>query len=105
MRNESFTCLFCGTQVSEHPNGSARNHCPICLCSLHVDDITPGDRASSCGGLMQPMVFEERKGKGMVIVHQCRTCKKRMANKLAPDDIYLPILKKLSEIQARELLD
>lgn len=54
---------------------------------------------------MKPVGFEERKGKGMVIVHQCQKCKKRMVNKLAPDDEYLPILKKLSEIQARELLD
>lgn len=105
MRNESFVCRACGNEVSIHPNGSARNHCTVCLCSLHIDDILPGDRLSKCEGLMIPIGFEERKSKGLVVVHQCQKCKKRMVNKLAPDDEYLPILKKLSEIQARELLD
>jgi hypothetical protein len=41
----------------------------------------------------------------MVVVHQCQKCKKRMVNKLAPDDKYLDIVRKLSEIQARELLE
>ncbi|WDF05905.1 RNHCP domain-containing protein [Shouchella hunanensis] len=34
-------------------NGSYRNHCPFCLYSKH-QDIIPGDRASTCGGLMEP---------------------------------------------------
>lgn len=105
MRNESFVCRACSAEVSEHPNGSARNHCPKCLVSLHVDGEMPGDRSSTCDGIMKPIGFEERKGKGMVVVHQCRECKKRMVNKLAPDDEYLPVVRALAEIQARELLD
>ncbi len=65
----------------------------------------PGDRASDCGGLMKPIGFEERKGKGMVVVHQCQKCRKRIVNKLAPDDDYLPVVRALGEIQARELLE
>lgn len=105
MRNESFVCQVCGAEVSEHPNGSARNHCPACLASLHVDGDMPGDRASSCVGIMKPIGFEERKGKGMVVVHQCQKCKKRIVNKLAPDDEYLPVVRTISDIQARELLE
>ncbi|MDQ5968548.1 MAG: hypothetical protein QG561_147 [Patescibacteria group bacterium] len=48
MRNETFTCVHCGIQVSQHPTGSARNHCPVCLYSLHVDESVPGDRLSDC---------------------------------------------------------
>ncbi|WP_420871372.1 RNHCP domain-containing protein [Lysinibacillus xylanilyticus] len=35
-------------------NGSFRNHCPKCLFSKHVDTV-PGDRASTCKGLMRPI--------------------------------------------------
>lgn len=48
MRNESFACQNCGMGVTIHPTGSARNHCPACLYSLHVDDVIPGDRLSAC---------------------------------------------------------
>lgn len=105
MRNESFICQACGAEVSEHPNGSARNHCPKCLVSLHVDGDLPGDRASTCHGKMNPTGFEERKGKGMVVVHECQKCRKKIVNKLAPDDEYLPVMQRLGEIQARELLE
>ena len=45
---EDFVCTVCGQQVEG--NGYT-NHCPKCLSSLHVD-INPGDRASSCYGVM-----------------------------------------------------
>lgn len=41
MYNESFECEYCQEIVLIHPEGSARNHCPFCLCSKHVDDIHP----------------------------------------------------------------
>lgn len=50
--SEVFTCKNCGRVVVPEGAGSThRNHCPNCLCSLHVDE-EPGDRASACGGLM-----------------------------------------------------
>jgi hypothetical protein len=63
MRNESFVCQNCGTEVDLHPTGSARNHCPMCLCSLHVDDVSPGDRLSECHGLMKPIGIDHKKNK------------------------------------------
>jgi len=89
MRNESFSCLHCGKKVSPHPAGSARNHCPYCLYSLHVDADSPGDRASDCGGLMAPIAREYRKNKGDMILHRCQTCGKEIPNKIAPDDDFL----------------
>ena len=52
--NSQFLCEQCGRHVLPLSNGSYRNHCPFCLFSKHVD-ILPGDRASDCGGLMEPV--------------------------------------------------
>ena len=52
---ESFVCLVCGKTVVPAGAGSEhRNHCPYCLASLHLD-VTPGDRAADCGGVMEPV--------------------------------------------------
>lgn len=60
--SEVFTCKNCGRVVVPEGAGSThRNHCPNCLCSLHVDE-EPGDRASACGGLMEPVAVWVRKG-------------------------------------------
>ena len=62
---ESFTCKNCGRLVVPAGAGSDhRNHCPNCLCSLHVD-IEPGDRESDCGGIMEPVaVWVRGQGSG-----------------------------------------
>lgn len=58
---DSFTCKQCGRLVVSAGAGSDhRNHCPNCLSSLHVD-IEPGDRASDCGSLMEPVAVWVRK--------------------------------------------
>ena len=44
-----------------HAGSDHRNHCPNCLSSLHVDE-EPGDRASDCGGIMEPVAVWVRKG-------------------------------------------
>ena len=95
-KNDSgFTCKNCGFEVL--PLGySSRNHCPRCLCSLHVD-VNPGDRASECGGIMDPISAEPDAKKGYIIIHKCRKCgairRNRAANeaKVQPDDISLII--------------
>lgn len=63
MKNEDFVCQYCGKQVEKHPTGSARNHCPFCLYSLHLDADFPGDRASDCHGLMRPVGIDFKKNK------------------------------------------
>ncbi len=71
-RNEAFTCANCGLAVP--PAGrTCRNHCPECLYSQHVD-IYPGDRANPCGGLMQPIGYENTNHKGLMIMYRCTTC-------------------------------
>ena len=72
--NAGFTCLHCGADVVPLTNGSYRNHCPVCLYSLHVD-VVPGDRARACGGLMAPVGWAYKPGKaGWQIVHRCLRC-------------------------------
>ena len=71
-RNEAFVCQNCQKNVEPIKfGGSYRNHCPQCLCSLHVDGEVPGDRTNGCLGLMKPRgVFTRRTGE-FVIVHKC----------------------------------
>ena len=80
-RTEDFVCENCGRTIKW--NGYT-NHCPYCLYSKHVD-ITPGDRASDCGGLMKPVAVELRRGE-RIIVHECLKCGYRKPNKAAPED-------------------
>ena len=96
MHNESFECEWCHKLVIFHPEGSARNHCPFCLCSKHVDSTSPGDRASECYGKMSPIGIDYRKNKGYMVKHQCIKCKKNILNKVAPDDHFLDFIRKLN---------
>ncbi len=70
--DNGFICANCGFEVQ--PLGTtSRNHCPRCLCSLHVD-INPGDRACDCGGILAPISAEPDPKKGFIITHKCRKC-------------------------------
>ena len=83
---EIFICKLCGRQVI--PNGAGsdhRNHCPNCLTSLHLD-IEPGDRASDCGGYMEPVAVWVKKNEEWAIIHRCRQCGKMSSNRIAADD-------------------
>lgn len=81
-----FTCKHCGRTIIPEGAGSGhRNHCPNCLISLHLD-IEPGDRASDCGGLMDPISVWVR-GKGeWAVIHRCRRCGGLSSNRVAADD-------------------
>lgn len=101
-RNEGFTCEHCGREVSPVKYGGGyRNHCPFCLWSLHVDAEVPGDRASSCWGLMAPVgVFTRRTGEH-VIVHRCEKCGFERFNRIAGDDDF-DLVTKLSTVPTRK---
>lgn len=84
---EDFVCEHCGTKVSG--NGYT-NHCPQCLYSKHVD-INPGDRASDCGGLMEPIDVEIKNG-SYVLVQRCQKCGFIRKNKLQDGDNFNAVL-------------
>ena len=83
---ESFTCKNCGRLVTPGEAGTEhRNHCPNCLCSVHVD-IEPGDRESDCGSVMEPIgVWVRIKGE-WAFIHRCRRCGELSSNRIAADD-------------------
>jgi len=87
--NTGFICTNCGAEVPPLANGSYRNHCPWCLHSLHVD-VNPGDRANTCGGVLEPVGVEHSGKKGWVIVHRCRACGETRRNRAALDDPTCP---------------
>jgi len=71
-RDEAFVCVACGRTVSM-AGRTARNHCPYCLRSLHVD-VVPGDRAAECGGVMEPIGASLEGRAGVVIEMRCDRC-------------------------------
>jgi len=81
--DEPFVCAVCGAEVPLL-GYTARDHCNVCLCSLHVD-VNPGDRASECGGVLEPVGVEQGK-KGLRIVYKCRKCNAKKKNIAAKDD-------------------
>ena len=83
MIDEDFTCLNCGKQVSKL-NYTARDHCPNCLYSIHVD-ILPGDRKNNCHGLLKPIGIEKYRDT-YKIVYQCLKCHQIHKNIMANDD-------------------
>lgn len=84
--NQPFLCKHCQCPVTPERAGSEhRNHCPNCLYSLHRDE-TPGDRASDCGGLMEPIAVWVRKNGEWAILHRCKICGKISSNRIAADD-------------------
>ena len=78
---EDFKCEKCGNEVI---GDGYTNHCPRCLYSKHVD-INPGDRASSCGVLMEQISIEKKNGEERII-HRCKKCGFEKANKIQKDD-------------------
>ena len=95
-KNDSgFICINCKREV--HPLGyTSRNHCPFCLCSVHVD-VNPGDRANGCGGILRPLRADPDPKRGYVITHKCDKCGQVVRNRAAheakdqPDDMTLII--------------
>lgn len=84
---EDFTCEHCEAEVKG--NGYT-NHCPECLWSKHVD-VNPGDRSSSCGGMMKPVSIE-KKGDAYSVFQECTKCSHVRKNKITPEDNFEVIL-------------
>lgn len=78
---EDFNCAHCGAVV--RGNGYT-NHCSNCLWSKHVDN-NPGDRAATCGGMMEP-VSVAPDGARYVITHRCVVCGKVKRQRTSDDD-------------------
>jgi len=95
--NFGFRCENCNREVSPAEK-TARNHCPFCLWSLHVDSETPGDRDSSCGGKMAPVALFEKRD-GWIVIHRCEKCGKEIQNKCTEDDNFEIMLNVIKNFQ------
>ena len=85
MIDEKFICENCGKEV-DVLGYSARDHCPYCLYSKHVD-ILPGDRSNNCKGMLKPIGIEKFKDT-FKIIYKCEKCKQEHKNIMANDDNY-----------------
>lgn len=91
MIDEPFICENCGKEIK--PLGyTARDHCPHCLYSKHID-INPGDRLETCKGLLKPIGIEKGKKEDFKIIYECQSCHKRRKNVSAKDDSIEEIIK------------
>lgn len=94
MIDENFICENCNKEVKKL-NYTARDHCPYCLYSKHLD-INPGDRENKCHGLLEPIEIEKFKDT-YKIIYKCKKCHQLHKNIMAKDDDMNEIIK-LSKI-------
>lgn len=91
-KNEEFVCENC-KKNNPKLNRGCRNHCKYCLYSKHVDKNIPGDRKSTCNGLMKPISLDQDGKKGYIIIQKCERCSHENRNKMAEDDNFDAIIK------------
>lgn len=89
MKDEEFICENCGKHVKKL-NYTARDHCPYCLYSKHLD-INPGDRQNTCKGLLKPIDIEKYKNT-YKIIYKCQKCNQIHKNIIAQDDDFNQII-------------
>lgn len=94
MIDEEFICEKCGKNVAKL-NYTARDHCPFCFYSKHVD-INPGDRMNQCTGLLKPIGIEKFRD-SFKILYKCEKCGESHRNIMANDDD-MDLIIKLSKI-------
>ena len=90
MRDEAFVCAVCKNKV-EPLKYTARDHCPKCLTSLHVDN-NPGDRLNHCRGILKPIDIEKYRDT-YKIIYKCEKCGVIKKNIMASDDNFEAVLK------------
>lgn len=89
MINEDFVCENCGRNVLKS-DYTARDHCPYCLYSKHVD-INPGDRSNECRGLLKPISLEKYRDT-YKIIYKCEKCGETHKNIVHNDDNFEKIV-------------
>jgi len=96
MIDEEFRCVVCGNDVKKLEY-TARDHCPNCLCSIHIDN-NPGDRECSCLGILRVISWEKGKKDDIKLVYKCDKCGEIKKNKMAIDDNYDKLLEIVSRM-------
>lgn len=81
-KKENFVCGHCGEKVE---GDGYTDHCPKCLWGRHVDAEIPGDRASECGEMMEPIESTYLSGK-FKILYKCNGCRHKFWVKAVEGD-------------------
>ena len=89
MIDEEFVCENCNKHVKKL-GYTARDHCPFCLYSKHID-INPGDRLNTCRGMLVPIGIEKFRD-SYKIIYKCDKCNTIHKNIIAKDDAYDKII-------------
>ena len=89
MIDEEFICQNCNKKITKL-GYTARDHCPYCLYSKHVD-ILPGDRLNNCLGLLVPIGIEKYRNT-YKIIYKCDKCGILHKNIAAIDDDFNKII-------------
>ena len=89
MRDEACRCGVSGADVKPLKY-TARDHCPFCLSSMHVD-INPGDRQCDCHGVLEPVGVEKYRDT-YKIIYRCQKCGAIKKNIAASDDDFDKII-------------
>lgn len=95
MIDEDFVCLNCQREVKAS-GYTARDHCPHCLYSVHLDN-NPGDREANCGGLLKAIDIEKSKKDTWKIIYQCQSCGTIKKNQSLKDDNFDKLLELMSK--------
>ncbi|MEQ9366687.1 MAG: RNHCP domain-containing protein [Leptospirales bacterium] len=99
-RAESFRCKKCRAMIGAPPSGGLqRNHCPLCLYSMHIDN-RPGDRSANCGSSMEPISIWVR-DREWVLLHRCMGCGVIHSNRIAADDNEIALMSLAAKPLAR----
>ena len=96
MIDEAFICNVCNKTVKPL-NYTARDHCPYCLCSIHVDN-NPGDRQNECHGVLKPVSIDKFKDT-YKIVYKCDKCGEIKRNIMANDDDFDKIIEVMKNVK------
>lgn len=83
--NQAFRCAACGAANPPIASGTIRDHCRVCLTSLHVD-VVPGDRACECRGQLVATAAQVDARRGFLLHFRCDTCGAVKRNRAAHDD-------------------
>ncbi|MFI8930966.1 RNHCP domain-containing protein [Streptomyces sp. NPDC053474] len=92
LRITTFTCAWCGLNVSATADGVPRDHCPSCLHSRHVVDHVEGG-PSGCHGRMTPIAIAVLRTGDWRVIHRCVRCDELTSSPVRTDDNQLILMR------------
>lgn len=86
--NETYKCPYCGWSPAKSEPLSDWEHCPNCLCSVHMED----EDGAECGGALLPIAIWVKSDDELRIIQRCRLCGEMTVSPLHKDDSPIKVL-------------